>query len=313
MTSSLVSPPPLSITNAVNQTRFFSVKELPWCKPTQSRPLPSHAKPSQINHRKKLNDASSSTSNNDNDTLKQKLENNQLYPKFGIIAAIEHKSRLIGYNNAIPWCIPQDRAHFMNTTRDKIIIIGRVSFYDECTDFSHLSHVRHTIVLSTTMQEGFLSDHAKKVNEESNKVHSMHLARSFNEALRIAKTIQHDENDNETKQNIIQQLPKQQQNKEDFLDCWICGGPRVYEEAIRHPEAKEIQLTMVHTHTELNAKDLSSASFFPPNYLWDTKFPQVKSLKRDGRVVINQNDVNFSFHVYRKKMPDKKKTGKGVC
>lgn len=60
-------------------------------------------------------------------------------PKFGIIAALT-KDGIIGTNGKLPWAsIAQDRDHFVNTTRNKILIVGRKTFADEDQTGSLLS------------------------------------------------------------------------------------------------------------------------------------------------------------------------------
>ncbi len=48
-------------------------------------------------------------------------------PAITIISAMS-RDRIIGLNNAMPWHIPEEYQHFLDTTKDQTIIIGRRSF-----------------------------------------------------------------------------------------------------------------------------------------------------------------------------------------
>ena len=83
-------------------------------------------------------------------------------PFFGIISAMNNQN-IIGINGSLPWeHLPQDKTHFVNTTRDKILIIGRKSFAEEDTSGSHIKHVRACVVLSKTMNDRELIELEKK-------------------------------------------------------------------------------------------------------------------------------------------------------
>src|SRR5210317_2225901 len=70
-------------------------------------------------------------------------------PYFGIVAAVS-KNGVIGVNGSLPsWNIPQDRNHFVNLTRNKILIVGRKTFSEDKSG-NHINHVRVCIVISKT-------------------------------------------------------------------------------------------------------------------------------------------------------------------
>ena len=95
-------------------------------------------------------------------------------PSFGIIAAL-NKQNIIGINGSLPWKhLPQDIAHFVNMTRDKVLIIGRKSFTEEDPTGSHVEHVRACVVLSNTMDEDAL---VQLQNERGGPV--LKVAKSF--------------------------------------------------------------------------------------------------------------------------------------
>lgn len=89
-----------------------------------------------------------------------------------IIAAMT-KDRVIGYQNSIPWHLPEDLKHFKTVTLGKPIIMGRKTY----ESIGRPLPKRHNIVISQTLssEEGitvFSSltealEHAKKLSEHS--------------------------------------------------------------------------------------------------------------------------------------------------
>lgn len=178
-------------------------------------------------------------------------------------------SRVIGVNGKLPWDLPADRKHFVDLTRDKILIMGRQT-YEEQESKSHISHAGYNIVISSTI-EG-LSDR----NEA--------IARSFPEALHLAKL---------TMENMDQ--------NPETIACWIVGGERIFTEALKHPSAEELHLTVV--HTDIDAEQYGSntrMAMFPAKYRWDRHFDEVsrsshESMDRDG------NSLKYTHVLYRRK------------
>jgi dihydrofolate reductase len=150
---------------------------------------------------------------------------------FGIIAAL-NKQNLIGINGSLPWKhLPQDKAHFVNTTRDKVLIIGRKSFAEENSTGSHVEHVRACIVLSNSMEDDELT-----MLKEKRGGPELRLARSFEEALYIAS---------ELKSTHFNPADISMQRMDNGIDCWVAGGTRIYEEALQHKHLQEVSLTNV--------------------------------------------------------------------
>src|SRR6056300_1546715 len=59
---------------------------------------------------------------------------------FGIVAAMT-QNQVIGVNGSLPWKnLTQDKNHFINLTRNKVLIVGRKTF---ALEDPSLSHVRH--------------------------------------------------------------------------------------------------------------------------------------------------------------------------
>lgn len=189
--------------------------------------------------------------------------------KFGIIAAMD-EARIIGINRDLPWKLPEDRKYFEDVTQGKTLIIGKNCFFER-SDFSHISHLDKVIVVSTTLNEiecGAMGMTGKVV-----------IAQSFEEAIDIASSV-----------------TRNHENKGD-LSCWIGGGQKIYEKAIRHSCAHEIRLTTVHTQSYVDMCKMQ-VSFFPAKYRWDNRFKEVKAMRRVSRD--DESKLSYTFTVHRK-------------
>jgi dihydrofolate reductase len=147
--------------------------------------------------------------NNTNNSLDPSLNSDPI-DRFGIVAAMS-KNRVIGVDGAIPWKSPEDRKIFKRLTKDSVLIIGRRTF-EEQSDQKHIDHTRQCIVVSKTIDIGDLNDGSARLQ----------VARSLDEALTLAKT-------------VVDAMKTP--DGSDELKCWIAGGERIYEEALRHPSA----------------------------------------------------------------------------
>lgn len=83
-----------------------------------------------------------------------------------IIISAMGQNRVIGSGDGMPWDVPEEYQHFLNTTRDQTIIIGRKSF----EIFGPTLSCRHCIVLSRGAQT----------------IENATVARSFDDAERLA-------------------------------------------------------------------------------------------------------------------------------
>lgn len=185
--------------------------------------------------------------------------------RFGIVAAMS-RNRIIGINGKLPWSISEDRATFKTLTRDKILIIGRRT-YEEDKNECHIDHVKSCIVVSKTANEALGSELVR-------------VARSFPEALGMAHDLV-----GETDGTSI--------------DCWVAGGERIYEEALKHPSVQEVHLTVVDldvdpTKYETDEK-LDHIAFFPRKYTWDRKFLEA------SKTTCNTTDLTYTQFVYKRK------------
>ena len=70
-------------------------------------------------------------------------------PNFGVVAAMTNDG-VIGINGHLPWSdtpISQDLQHFINLTRNKILIVGRKTFADPSGAAAMSNMLGHSIVL----------------------------------------------------------------------------------------------------------------------------------------------------------------------
>lgn len=169
-------------------------------------------------------------------------------PNFGIVAALTKKDGIIGINGTLPWTvpIPQDRDHFVNLTRDKILIVGRKTFAEEDPTGAHVGHVRLCIVVSNTMNASDLADREANYDGQGPEVK---VARSFDDALDLASyyyELQHADAEKMQSGNAtIIKNDAEGTNKSNAIDCWVGGGEGIYREALQHGNAREIHLTYV--------------------------------------------------------------------
>lgn len=194
--------------------------------------------------------------------------------RFGIVAAMS-KNRVIGVNGKLPWSLPQDRHLFENVTRDKVIVLGRKSYHDDDdphgSDGSSLSHVRWSIVLSKSANPVDYEKHQK-----------VKIVRSFSEALHVARMLAEKDN---------------KDTKAAGLDCWICGGEGIYEEALRHSSARELRLSFVDTDINMETPD-TKITRFPAKYRWDHIF---KEVSKEQFPQSEDNPHAFTHRVYHRK------------
>lgn len=232
--------PFVSSSSAARTRRRLSVQELSWCATPGA---------SKRNARRSANDLLQKG----NDTAGTALDP---IDKFGVIGAMARKSRIIGINGKLPWNLPADRRHFIDVTRNKVLIMGRRTWEEE-PDKTHVSHAHSSIVVSTTLQ----------LDEEENAVT---VVESFPEALHAAKII------------VDEQFEHFQSLPSDELACWVVGGERLYQEALQHTSAYQVHLTLVDVDIDLDKDKPSEVALFPAKYRWDRFFRESSRLKCDN-------------------------------
>ena len=231
----------------------FSVKELSWCSPSDS--------PNRSDKQGKTKNITQNTN--------EKVELAPIH-KFGIVAAMA-RNRIIGVNGTLPWNLPLDRKHFVELTRDKILIMGRHTYEEQPTK-SHICHAANNIVISSKMEKSNYPD--------------LDIARSFPEALHLAK------------------IRAGERGSEGTLQCWIVGGERIYNEALNHQSAQEVHLTIVDMDVDVSKiktvdSDVSVA-LFPAKYRWDRHFDEFE--RTPYETTDERGDpLTFTHVIYRRK------------
>ena len=258
-----------------------AVKELSWCAASDSP-----------NRRRSKNEASSSSST---DRIHVEENNHLLVPieSFGIVAAMAKKSRVIGINGKLPWNLPQDRALFKRLTANKILVIGRRTLEEE-PSLCHIAHAAHSIIVSTTLtsvddvinRTTTCEDDSSKLQQSSSSSSpfAIHIVRSFPEALDLARTLEESSALLSSTTNKASTTSRQ-----DEINCWVAGGERLYEEALLHPSAKALHLTIVDVDIDVSATTTTTTTTtcssssptnctiteyarFPAKYRWDHIF-----------------------------------------
>ena len=195
--------------------------------------------------------------------------------RFGVVAAMS-RNLVIGMDGKIPWRVPQDRALFKQLTRDKILIVGRNTF-EEAPNQCHIDHTRYCIVVSNSLET--LED--KNVDDGIDR---LKLARSFKEALDQAK-------------KLSEHLPTTnlETTEDDGLVCWVGGGENIYEEAIRHPSAKELHLSTIDLEIDIRR----GVARFPAKHRWDNNYTILSTNRFDDP---KESDTPaFSYSIWKRK------------
>lgn len=177
--------------------------------------------------------------------------------KFGIVAAMADKSRIIGVEGRIPWNAPQDRALFKNLTRGKVLVIGRKTFWEEPNQ-CHISHAAHTIVVSRTLQNEDI---------DLSRQNSIHVARSFPDALLLARQL--------LPPSVLDSSSNDDSTVDKSISCWVAGGEKLYNVALVHPSVSILHLTIV--DKVIDTTPDQEVARFPVNYRWDRLFELVQT------------------------------------
>jgi dihydrofolate reductase len=256
---------------------------------------------------------------------------------FGIVAAICSSSNstnrsgmgVIGVNGKLPWgSLPSDREIFERLTRDRIMILGRKTLLNERDgNLDHVRHAKHCIVVSNSISS-FDADPRIVGNEiPRSNFGNLRLARSFDEALDLARDLatgidrkeahvenqqspkspienNHAENgivDSDKKENPLLLLSSSTGN----IQCWVAGGERLYEEALRHPSALEVHLSVVDVEIDTTSRAVKDVAMFPAKCRWEkyyelietTHFPAESKRKanQDGKV-----GPRFDYRIYKR-------------
>lgn len=210
-------------------------------------------------------------------------------PIFGIVAALTSDG-VIGINGRLPWNdvpIPRDRDHFVNLTRNKILIVGRKTFAEEDPTGAHIDHVRLCIVVSKTMDASDLvgrNDCGSADEGDNASVPEVKFARSFEEALELASLESLEINGRKVDDD-------EPLDKNGTINCWVAGGERIYREALQHGNVSEVHLTRVDMTVDLTTRKTNTVAFFPVEYLDRYGFEEVS--------MVNSGICSFSVYKQR--------------
>ena len=180
------------------------------------------------------------------------------------------RNRVIGVNGKLPWNLPEDRKAFKALTKDKLVIIGRRTFEEELNQ-CHISHTAKCIVVSESLPEDFSTDRIR-------------LARSFPEALHMAK-------------ELVDEMNPDQELED--ISCWVAGGEKIYQEALLHPSASCLHLTIVDIEVGIKGEEgeASDITMFPAKYRWDHIFKEVS--REEHLSKSNGDAMRYTQYIYR--------------
>jgi dihydrofolate reductase len=251
--------------------RQFSVKELPWCSASDSP-----------NHRRRVAAATH--------TITKGKAFFQPIDKFGIVAAMAAHSRVIGLHGSLPFKSPTDRNLFKGLTKDRILIVGRKTLQDEQhQSLDHVRHAKYCIVVSTTS-----SDLDKLLNgsesERDRDWRMLRLARSLDEALDKAR---------ELEKYVDCVNDEEHDSSRSKLKCWVAGGERLFDEALKHSSASELHLTTVHVDVDITNVPLDHIARFPAKYRWDHNYQEQYSKSFD-HVSLPSDEPTICYQVYKR-------------
>jgi dihydrofolate reductase len=203
--------------------------------------------------------------------------------KFGIVAAMS-RNRVIGVDGALPWKLPADRMYFKHLTNGKALILGRRTLLED-SELRHIAHASRVIVLSRTLAE---ADLTALQADHSDLSLSFSLARSFPAALDLARRLEREKEPDES--------TKGGSASANQIECWVVGGERVYQEAILHPSADQLHLTVV--DIDVDERNLTNGSIarFPAKYRWDNKFQLLSSAPESDA----GTGLSYRIDVYRR-------------
>jgi dihydrofolate reductase len=206
---------------------------------------------------------------------------------FGIVAAVS-ENNVIGVDGNLPWRLSKDRDRFVALTKNKILIVGRHTFY-EAADRSHINHARHCIVVSSTMTPVHVAKSASKYESVP-----IGISTSFAEALRVAEKLSHESLQPRPRFDDCDHSHTTESTGAPFpnISCWVAGGEQIYREALRCEDAAWLHLTRVHEVVVTNK--VSKVACFPLDHEWVSLYDLVSSE--------DMNDVlPCTIEVYRRR------------
>ncbi|OEU13334.1 hypothetical protein FRACYDRAFT_241673 [Fragilariopsis cylindrus CCMP1102] len=276
--------------------RYFSVKELSWCAPKDSpvrRQQQKQQQKEQYNGPKSTSTSTSMTNNkghNNNKRLKLPIDH------FGIVAATcspttnsssiknnNSSGTIIGINGKLPWeYLPTDRMIFERLTRNRILIVGRRTLLEERSgNLDHIRHAKYCIVVSKsipsldTIEPAAPNEKYKNIVQENDN-----------------------DNDNDNKQ-IPSLLPSSYK-----IQCWVAGGEKIFEEALKHRSASELHLCVVDMEIDLTSTAITNVTRFPSKYRWDHNYEKISETRlpfsSSTEETRNRIEPSFNYSTYKR-------------
>ncbi|KAL3939125.1 MAG: hypothetical protein SGARI_001485 [Bacillariaceae sp.] len=278
--------------------------ELSWCAPTDS-PV-RRRRQVRLRRRDAKRTAADATANAEQEHS-QNASFLQPIDKFGIVAAMAKDSRVIGVDGTLAWKQSLDRQIFKSLTSNQILIVGRRTLQDE-RNFSlgHVRHAKYCIVLSTTLSsvdELLGGDSDGTTQQRDRDWEMLRLAGSLDEALHIANQLNVDDGKDKDDENDTATSPDAFQSPfASNLRCWVAGGERLFEEALKHPSAKELHLSTVNVDIDIQNLPIDSVTKFPAKYRWDHNYKSVflEEYGSDESPSVQPEEPTFSYQVFQR-------------
>jgi len=234
---------------------------------------------------------------------------------FGIVACA-NTDGIIGVNGKLPWdSLPSDREIFEHLTRDRILIVGRRTLLNERDgSLDHVRHAKHCIVVSGSIP--CLKKDPRII--EKADMDMLRLARSLDEALDVARGLATDlenTNDNslqphkELKSDVTLHNNNENTDLNPFstlhssngnLRCWVAGGERLYEEALQHPSALELHLSVVDVEIDIPSLALKHATRFPSRGRWEQSYKLFHKRAFPLPSEDKKLEPSFIYHIYKR-------------
>jgi dihydrofolate reductase len=185
---------------------------------------------------------------------------------------------------------PTDRNHFITLTKDRILIVGRKTLQDEQQQsLDHIRHAKYCIVVSTTTLDlDELWD--GPVSERDRDWRMLKLARSLDEALDMARRLE---------QDVNQTADERCGSPRSHLKCWVAGGERLFDEALKHSSASELHLSTVHVDVDTTNVPLKDIAKFPAKYRWDHNYKELCSTSYDDSS-LQPGEPNITYQVFKR-------------
>ena len=225
-----------------------------------------------------------------------------LLPFFTIITAYERKSRGIGYQNRIPWHVPEDMNFFRKTTirtqdpnKKNVVIMGKNTW--ESIKKKPLDK-RINICLTTSIKKKDIGQRAESlpttnlVGDPSLRQAELAKAQLLQASLadrRSPDKFGHEQPDMFFAYSMNDALQYIQNNISGIESVFIIGGSQLYQEAIQHPQCKSI---------------LINELIFEPNILLvtDSFFPEIpENMYQEINLTENPIQSDTSVQIYPRK------------